>query len=151
MLDLGELDRWAGQLERTADDLRLAERRLDGALAGTAWSSSAAARFGQEAQEHARRMRSVADELDQAASALRRHRATADARQQQLGAALDAVLLAGRAAVSGGVREVGEAMSAARQQFEDAARAVAEAAEDAARAAADAAGDTFRFLTGPMR
>ncbi|MBC7677852.1 MAG: hypothetical protein H7233_02520 [Pseudorhodobacter sp.] len=130
MLNLGDLDRWAGLLERAADEVRAARRRLEAAAAAVQWSSAAHDRFDTEVQEHLRRLGRSAGELDEAAEALRRHRVGADQAQHALGEALGTVLEAARGAAGQGVAAVTGAMDDARDAFADAARALLETADD---------------------
>ena len=130
MLNLSDLDRWAGQLESTADEVRAAQRRLQSELGGMHWTSTARERFDTEVQDHVERLGRSATELDEAAAALRQHHASAVQAQHALGEALGQVLDAARGAAGQGVAAVTGAMDDARQAFADAAKALLETADD---------------------
>jgi hypothetical protein len=133
VLDLSDLERWAHALDVLADDLRTADARLSRALATTTWSSSAAGRFTEQAQQTSTSLLACADELVQAAEALRAHARAVRAREAQLGAAADAVLSAARGAASAGVAAVSSAMDGAQAAFAAAAREARERLEQGRR------------------
>lgn len=143
MLDLGDLLRWAAQVEAVADDVRAAQADLGRALTATAWTSTAAQGFAQQAAEHRERLARCAVELDEAATDLRRHHASALAREQELGAAGEAMLTAAQAAAGAGARAVADAMAGAERAFYEAARAAAELA----RSGRDAVGWVVERVT----
>lgn len=130
MLNLSDLDRWAGQLESTADEVRAAQTRLRSAVAQMHWTSTARDRFDAEAQDHVDRLGRAAAKLDEAATALRKHHASAIQAQHALGEALDQVLDAARGAAGQGVAAVAGAMDNAQRAFADAAKALLDTADD---------------------
>ena len=103
VLNLSDLDRWAGLLDSAADEVCAARCRLEAAAAAVHWSSAAREQFEVEVQEHLHRLGRSASQLDEAAEALRRHRVGAEQAQDALGEALGPVLDATRGVAGQGV------------------------------------------------
>ncbi|NHC47611.1 hypothetical protein [Motilibacter aurantiacus] len=107
-MSLGEpLDDLARRVGRAADEVRREHARLVAAVPGVRWASSAAARFRQRAEEHARALVGAADRLDDAAAALARHARQVRRREEDIAA----VVLGGVRAAAGAVQDAADAVT----------------------------------------
>ncbi len=85
--DPAALDTAARHINHHADDLRARACRLAAAADGVRWHSTAAGAFRRDVRGLAGGFRRVADDVDDAADALRRHAATVRRVRAAIGAA----------------------------------------------------------------